>query len=222
MTEPANKESLKRLLRQEISNLGLPLSDSQLEQLGIHFALLLQWNRKMNLVSSQDPGEIASRHFGESLFLAKILEPEEEWSNGGVIVDVGSGAGFPGLPLKVAWPGLELVMLEPNQKKTAFLKEVVRSCGMKTADARAQRLEEAVLGSLQGIPNLVTMRAVAPTSELMNDLKKLLKPGGRAALFVGAQSAAEIVNMAGFQWSSPLPTPHSERRVILLGRAERR
>lgn len=213
MTEPIDTRAIEQFLRGVVSELGLALTNRQIEQLAGHFSLLLRWNRKINLTSLQRPEEIATRHFGESLFLARIFQPGQ-----GLMVDVGSGAGFPGLPLKVAWPWLEAVMLEPNHRKAAFLKEVVRSCGMDGVEVRAERLAEAAQQALRGRASLVTMRAVAIGPDLLDDLKKLLKPSGQLALFLGAKDAAELSKSAEFEWAKPVSIPQSERRVILIGR----
>ena len=214
MTQPPDTRALEALLRDELSESGLELRDRQLQQLAVHFSLLLHWNRKINLTSLRRPEEIATRHFGESLFLAKILPLGEGW-----MVDVGSGAGFPGLPLKVACPALQAVLVEPNQKKAAFLKEVVRSCGLEGVEIRAERLEDTVRGDLRGRASLVTMRALA-AGDLLGDLKGLLKPGGQLALFLGEKDAAALRTAPGFHWDRPVAIPNSERRVILIGRVE--
>jgi 16S rRNA (guanine527-N7)-methyltransferase len=213
MTEPPDTGALEALLRGALSESGLELRDRQIQQLAVHFSLLVHWSRKINLTSLRRPEEIATRHFGESLFLAKILPLNE-----GLMVDVGSGAGFPGLPLKVACPALEAALLEPSQKKAAFLKEVVRINGVEKVEIRAERLEETVRGDLRGRASLVTMRAVAAAGDLLGDLKRLLRPGGQLALFLGEKDAAKLATAPGFHWESPVAIPGSERRVILIGR----
>jgi 16S rRNA (guanine527-N7)-methyltransferase len=213
-------DSLKRLLTDVASELALNLSGTQIEQLATHFSLLLRWNEKINLTAVRQPEEIAARHFGESLFLAKVLPAPK-----GTLIDVGSGAGFPGLALKIVWPGAPTVLLEANHKRATFLKEVVRSCRLAGIEVRAERLEAAASGALEGRASLVTMRAVRPSIELLRYLARLLEPGGRAALFLGAGAAAALTSpewsapsaAQQFHWQSPLPIPHSEQRVILIG-----
>ena len=205
---------LVSLLRTAIAHLHLGLSHTQYEQLATHFALLLRWNKKINLTSVREPEEIAERHFAESLFLATLLEP----APGDLFVDVGSGAGFPGLPLKMAWPSVETILLEPNQKKTAFLSEVVRKAGLKAVDVRAERLDDATTIGLAGGAALVTMRAVHPSPELLAHLQQVTKPAGRVALYLGEIDAEEVGRSPNFQWENPVPVPNSERRVILIGK----
>ena len=207
------KSLYEKLLREVALGLELDLSDRQIDQLTTHFALLVRWNQRMNLTALRRHEQIATRHFEESLFLTKLF-PQAT----GLIVDVGSGAGFPGLPLKVAHSAMPIVLLEPNKKKAAFLKEVVRSCALEGAEVRAERLSEAVRGKLAGRASLVTMRAVAATADVLDDLGRLLQNDGQIALFVGENDALKLAKAPGFHWKEPVTIPHSERRVILTGR----
>lgn len=215
--------TLRSLLRKTTAELGVDVGERGIEQMAAHFALLLKWNRKINLTSLTRPEEIAARHFGESLYLSKIWN-ERNGSEDGLLVDVGSGAGFPGLPLKAIWPDLAAVLIEPNQKKATFLKEVVRSAGIEGVEVRALRLEEALASEtgskncLRDRASIVTLRAVAVSATLLADLRNLLRPGGMLALFLGVQDAASAQTHLGFEWSSPVAIPHSERRVILIGK----
>jgi 16S rRNA (guanine527-N7)-methyltransferase len=202
---------LRHLLDGVVRNLVLTLSETQVGQLLTHFSLLLRWNDKINLTAVRRPEEIATRHFEESLFLTTLLPPPH-----GLLVDVGSGAGFPGLPLHIAWPGLETVLLEPTQKKAAFLKEVVRACSLKRIEVRTERLEEAV-DQLASHAALVTLRAVKPSEQVLADVKRLLAPGGQVALFLGEADAAAVSACAALRWQSTVAVPRSMRRVILLG-----
>lgn len=213
---PSPVPPYRELLRTVALGLGLDLSERQIEQLAAHFALLVQWNRKVNLTALRHPEQIARRHFEESLFLAKVLPPAS-----GLLIDVGSGAGFPGLPLKVAWPSMPAVLLEPNRKKAAFLKEVARSCGLEDVEVRTERLSEAARGELAACASLVTMRAVAATADVLGGLLRLLRSDGRIALFVGEKDATKLATTAGLQWDQPVAIPRSERRVVLVGRAGR-
>jgi len=209
---PPSDAELRRLLEAVVRNLGLPLGDVQIGQLVTHFSLLLRWNEKINLTAIRRPEEIAMRHFEESLFLATILPPPQ-----GLLVDVGSGAGFPGLPLHIAWPGVDTVLLEPAQKKATFLKEVIRACRLPRIEVRTICLEEAAQTELAARAALVTLRAVKPSDQLLADVKRLLAPGGRVALFLGEAGAAVVSALTTFQWREMVAVPRSERRVILIG-----
>ena len=114
--------------------------DALLAQLSAYLDLLVKWNHRTNLTSIRDPEEIVRRHFGESLFVARHL-PECE-----TLLDLGSGAGFPGLPIQLVRPELRVTLAESQHKKASFLREAVRTLGLATEvwGARAEKLERAV------------------------------------------------------------------------------
>jgi 16S rRNA (guanine527-N7)-methyltransferase len=114
----------RQLMERGTRALGLDLTPEQIEQFLIFLDLLLRWNRKMNLTALRTPPQIISRHFLDSLLLLPHL-PET-----GRLLDLGSGAGFPGLPLKIARPGLSIDLVEATAKKASFLKEAVRRLGL--------------------------------------------------------------------------------------------
>ena len=124
---------------------------SLLAQLGTYLDLLLKWNARTNLTAIREPETVVARHFGESLFLASHL-PE----NTHTVLDLGSGAGFPGLPLHLLRPDLSVTLAESQGKKSAFLREAVRSLGLTTL-VHAGRAED-LIGKQHF--DLVTLRAV--------------------------------------------------------------
>lgn len=196
-----------------LAEVGVVLDEPGLRLLGIHFELLLRWNRAINLTAIRAPEQILRRHFAESLFLTRVVR-----LGPGVLYDIGSGAGFPGLPLKAAHPELQLVLVESSQKKAAFLKEVIRSAGIEGARVEVARAEMVTGVSHLEQADWVTMRAVGRVDVLLPVLRKLLAPQGQVALFLGAADAQRASAIAGFDWQEPAPVPGSERRVILVGR----
>ena len=144
-------------------------------------------------------------------------------------MDIGSGAGFPGLALKIAWPDLATTLLEPVAKKRAFLKEVVRACGMESVDVRSERLEEflscseaAVEGGDKKLRRFdsVTARAVGRVRCLAELAVRGLRPGGKLCLWVGHRQALELMrDVRSLAWDAPLRLPQAEQREILIGRA---
>ena len=123
-------------LRRLLIPFGLELTSRQVEQMTIWMELLIRWSAKINLTTIRTPEEIVTRHFAESMYLAKFLALR------GRLLDVGSGAGFPGLALKIIEPQLHVVLLEPVGKKRAFLKEVVRECGFESVEVLGDRIED--------------------------------------------------------------------------------
>src|SRR5579884_3756258 len=118
MTQQEIAEKLRPFLA------GARLFDAQLKSVLSYLDLLLKWNAKLNLTAIRNPEEIVARHFGESFFAARQLFPSNAH---GVAADIGSGAGFPGIPLKVWNSSLEMRLIESIQRKATFLREVVRA-----------------------------------------------------------------------------------------------
>jgi 16S rRNA (guanine527-N7)-methyltransferase len=174
--------------------------------------LLLRWNQKLNLTSISDPLEMLQRHFGESMFAARAIPMVR-----GCLVDVGSGAGFPGLALKLVAPGLEVSLVEANVKKSTFLSEVVRTLGLTGVKVISKRIEE--LNKLAGAAEFVTCRAVRPDRRLLAWVQKALAPGGMCVMWLGAKDASHLQKLATWEWEPVLRIPLSSNRVILTGRA---
>jgi 16S rRNA (guanine527-N7)-methyltransferase len=206
-----SKTNLLAALERAVQFVGVNVTHEQRQQLAKHFELLLTWNQKINLTSVRGPEEIAYRHFSESLFLTTLIAAPV-----GLMVDVGSGAGFPGLPLKVVWESTHTVLLEPNQKKASFLKEVVRQSNLSDVRVMTDRLEAAAV-ALEDQAQLVTMRAVAIDEAVLEQLTRLVVQGGRLALFLGDEDAQRLTHSTIVRWEGITTIPRSEKRVILLG-----
>jgi len=190
----------------------LRLTDVQLGQISSYLALLLKWNAKTNLTAIRDPEEIVRRHFGESLFAARKLYGTEK-SPGQTLIDFGSGAGFPGIPIKVLFPGLQMTLIESQNKKATFLREVIRSLRLKDIQVHIGRAEHSGLTA-----QTVTMRAVEKFEESLPVAASLVEPRGRLALLIAAgQTEKARVLAPSIQWGEPMKIPSSEQRVLLLG-----
>jgi 16S rRNA (guanine527-N7)-methyltransferase len=205
-----------------------PLAEHQLRQLSAYLDLLLRWNERMNLTSVREPEHIVTRHFGESLFAAATLFPNEALPAAPVeapnpapaaasdqpprVVDIGSGAGFPGFPIKVWAPGIHLTLIESNHKKVAFLREVARTITLTNIDVFAGRAED-----YSSTANVVTLRAVERFETVLPIGIRLLVPAGRLALLIGKAQIAAASQLHGFDWSEPKLLPDSTARVLLVG-----
>jgi 16S rRNA (guanine527-N7)-methyltransferase len=184
-----------------------PISVAMLEPLEAYFRLLAQWNVKINLTALPlDPptDETFDRLLVEPLVAAR-------WLSGGspiglalpaanssrvpspparaMWIDVGSGGGSPALPLKIARPALELVMIESKERKSAFLREAIRVLGLAGATVRTERFEAVARSDEhQGVADFVTVRAVRADPDLFETAGKILKEGGQLLLFKEAHS----------------------------------
>jgi 16S rRNA (guanine527-N7)-methyltransferase len=194
------------------------LTSTQLEQISTYIEILLRWNAKMNLTAIRVPEQIVKRHFGESLFLArKCSEAELIGGDGPIaVVDVGSGAGFPGLPLKIACPSITLTLIEAQQRKAVFLKEVLRALHLdaEVKNVRAEQYARTRLGSA----DLVTVRAVEKFEAIVPVGAKIVRPEGKLALLISETQAQAARNLLEkWRFNPLLPIPGSENRVILFG-----
>ncbi len=186
------------------------LSDAQLGQVSAYLNLLLRWNARINLTAVRDPESMVTRHFGESFFAARQLLPADAAIRA---IDLGSGAGFPGLPLKIFAPALALTLIESSQKKAAFLKEVVRTLTLTDVNVFAGRAED-----FPSTADLVTLRAVERYERALGIAARLVAPGGRVALLIGSAQAARTPQLLpAFSWSAPIAIPQASARVLLVG-----
>ena len=129
------------------------------------------------------------------------------------VIDLGSGAGFPGLPLKIYAPATALTLIESNQKKAAFLKEVARSLTLTNVNVFAGRAE-----GFSSTADLVTLRAVERYERVLEAAARLVAPGGRLALLIGSPQAARTPQLLpDFSWQEPIAVPQSAARVLLVG-----
>ncbi len=199
-------------LRQLLEPFALDLSPTQAHQVLVYLDLLLRWNQKINLTSVRDPEQCVTRHFGESLFLSRHIELR------GDLLDIGSGAGFPGLALKIACPETNVTLLEPVAKKRAFLKEVVRACGFTQISVRAERLEDWTRLAKPESYDFATMRAVGNLELNIPLAVQCLRPDGILLLWLTRDQAASLASInSGLAWTGPLPIPLTRSGEVWRG-----
>jgi 16S rRNA (guanine527-N7)-methyltransferase len=200
----------------EIEELLLPfevrLTPDQLSQLLTYLELLMRWNEHMNLTAVRDARQVVTRHFGESLYLPS-------WAAlAGHNLDIGSGAGFPGLALKIVCPDLTMTLLEPVAKKRAFLKEVVRICGFAKVAVRPERLEQ--FHPPTGFES-ATARAVGRQDDLIREACQRVISGGRLYLWLTLAQGESLEASQGPQgrvaWMAPRLIPGSNQSAIYTG-----
>lgn len=186
------------------------LDEKRLAQTLTYVNLIDKWNARINLTAVRQPEYIVTRHFGESFFVARCLLPLGEIASA---IDLGSGAGFPGLPLAMLAPHLPTTLIESNSKKAAFLNEVIRTLGLENVTVFRGRGEDYA-----GKANIVTMRAVEKFNMAVGLAARLLEPAGRLALMIGTGQIEKARELGPqLTWSDPVELPGGHSRVLLIG-----
>jgi len=215
------------LLARAAEGLGLPLNAQQLQQFEDYYHQLIAANRRVNLTSITDYQEVQRRHFGESLavaaalYRAGVLKPGE----GARILDLGAGAGFPGLPMRIVHPTLRLTILEATRKKTAFLEGLLARLGLQDVAVITGRAEAVAHepAHREGY-DLVLARAVAPLAVLVELALPFLQVGGFLATPKGSRAPQEIAEasralaLCGGRIVSdePFPSPALPLTLVLV------
>ncbi len=185
---------------------GFVPSSVHCSQIRVYVDLLLKWNKKLNLTTITSPSEILQRHFGESAFaLPKIKS--------GMLMDIGSGAGFPGMALKLFNPDLDVTLVEPVLKKAAFLKEIARAITVNVA-VDSRRIDRIDIPS--DYLDTITVRGVRMDEALLSWASSALKTDGRLVAWLGAADAANLCQHEAFSWDT-FSVPSSESRILLVG-----
>lgn len=194
---------------------GSPLSAAQLAQFETYLELLLRWNARINLTAVRDAETMVTRHFGESLFAAHALFPAGDHRPLS-LADVGSGAGFPGICIKLAQPEVRLTLIESHSRKAAFLSEAVRTLGLREVNVFCGRAE-----TWDRQADVLCLRAVEKPQQILPVAARLVAPGGRLCLLIGSaqlDTAQQLVS-AGFAWRPPLAVPLSRERVVAIAQS---
>jgi 16S rRNA (guanine527-N7)-methyltransferase len=203
---PPSAETLRRTL----GEFQIAVDDEQVSQIQQYMSMLLTWNEKVNLTAIRDPLEILYRHFCESMY-AVAAAPLK----GGRLADLGSGGGFPGVPLKILCPELQLFLVDSNVKKATFLAEVVRALGLKNTSVlvgRYQELEEELFPL-----DVVCSRALGEFAAFLKWAGSERIAASQAILWVGGHDLDEIRRISGWKWREPILVPKSLRRFLLVG-----
>ena len=206
---------LGNLLATGASLLGCPLTDLQISQFLDYLADLKNWNRRMNLTAIRSDQDVIEKHFLDSLAGLKAIEKRP----GQVLLDVGTGAGFPGVPLKIGYPELRLTLVEASQKKAAFLHHLCGQLRLSDTIVLNQRIE--VLSEANERYDLIVVRAFAKIEVVLDKTMKLLSPKGRLILYQGRpESSDQVRSLNGWQCTIPyeLPFSKSHRRLEIFTR----
>jgi 16S rRNA (guanine527-N7)-methyltransferase len=237
------------------------LLPGQLQHISIYIDLLLRWNARVNLTSVRQPEQIVTRHFGESLFTARHLFPasDQSWakmgrpwaqsaistSEAGIsgpkisepeipeahVIDIGSGAGFPGIPIRIWNPHLRLTLIESNHKKATFLREVSRTLTLtnvnvfpgRVSDFHQNPNSETKSSQTTGPRDVVTLRAVERFETILPEAIRLIGPSARLAILIGQSQLKQLeIAAPGVAWRDPVKLPLSSSRLLAIGTKESR
>ncbi|MGG0824892.1 16S rRNA (guanine(527)-N(7))-methyltransferase RsmG [Paenibacillus turicensis] len=202
---------------------NIELSEKQLEQYELYFKELVSWNEKMNLTGITERSEVYLKHFFDSLTLSQYVD----FTKVGSIADIGSGAGFPGIPLKICFPHLKLMIVDSLNKRIQFLQHVVDTLGLQDVQLIHGRAEDvARQAGLRDSFDLVTARAVARLAVLNEFCLPFVKTGGIFAAMKGTdlkeevkeatRSFKELNGKMKASYHFQLPQENADRHIIII------
>lgn len=184
----------------ELEKMNIRLTDDQKSQFDLYYELLIEWNRVMNLTGITDYDEVNLKHFTDSLTISRIIDMAQI----NTLIDVGTGAGFPGIPIKIAFPHIKVYLLDSLNKRIKFLNEVIKKLGLKNIYAFHGRAEDfAKDRQYREKFDVCVSRAVANLSTLSEYCIPFVKTGGYFVSYKGGDSDEEVVR--------------SENAITLLG-----
>ncbi len=174
-------------LKQKLNEFNIEISDNQLEKFDKYMQLLLEWNEKINLTAIIEPDEVKIKHFLDSLTVLEYINDEDK------VIDIGTGAGFPGIPLKIMKPNAKITLLDSLNKRINFLNLVIEELGLKNIEAIHGRAEEFARNKLYREKyDVAVSRAVANLSTLTEYMLPFVKVGGRCICMKGANLKEEL------------------------------
>jgi 16S rRNA (guanine527-N7)-methyltransferase len=205
--KPVSEETVRRAL----GEFQIPIESEQVLLIQRYIRILLRWNEKLNLTAIRNPLEILYRHFCESMYAAGAIPVDK-----GRLTDIGSGPGFPGIPLKIVRPELELCLVEANIKKGTFLAEVVRELQLTNSRVLISRYEE--LGEEVAPIDYVCSRAVGEFGPFLEWAGSNRVQADQVLLWIGGRDLGEVQKMKNWEWREPILIPQSLQRYILVGK----
>lgn len=203
-----------------VKELGISITDKQLEQLNKYYKALVEWNKRINLTSITEENDVYLKHFYDSLTLFKEYDLTKDIS----LCDVGTGAGFPGIVLKIVFPNLKITLVDSLQKRLKFLDYVIKLLNLKDVELVHERMEDYSKQNEEKF-DIITSRAVAKTKILVEISFKALKISGHLILMKSSfeeelsdaekiikDTGGEVIDVNTFK----LPIENSERALISI------
>jgi 16S rRNA (guanine527-N7)-methyltransferase len=221
------EENLLKTLYAGAAAVGVCLEPAALSLFAAYHRELLLWNRKINLVSERSSREIVVRHFIDSLSAVPFLDHPR-----GALIDIGSGGGFPGIPLKIVLPGLAVSLVEASRKKSSFLSHLVRTLGLEGVRVLQERVEVLSAGKeLAGRFDTLISRAAFKLPELVRMGSFFLRPGGQLIALKGPDPGEELAETERFSQAAgmvftaccevPAHGAESLKKIIIYNRVSR-
>lgn len=197
MTNKTDSGELFRLLKQGCNELGIDLKDEAAKKFLMYLKELQSWNRTTNLTAITDEKDIIIRHFLDSLTILPIIQKSAQGAL--KLLDIGAGAGFPGIPLKVAEPRLDVTLVESREKKVFFMRHIIRTLGLGMAiRAVAGRAGETAFNEKYGNSfDIVTSRAFTNLKDFLKIALPVCAPGGRVIAIKGPSADKELLSVNG-------------------------
>ncbi len=185
-------EEIMALLKNGSREVGVTLNRQMMTLLLMYFHELKVWNQKFNLTSLRNDRALVLDHFIDSLSVVPHLPPT------GTLMDIGSGAGFPGLPIKIAKPSLDVTLVEAKRKKINFLRQMILLLNLSQITAVHGRIEKLAAGSESGLFDMLVARAFATLEPLLKQAVPLLKPGGQLIAMKSKEGEKELTGARSF------------------------
>lgn len=176
----------KEKMLNECENIGIKLNEEQIMAFYKYMNILVEWNEKMNLTAITEPNEVIKKHFVDCLSILKYIPKQ------GKVIDVGTGAGFPGIPIKIAESSLNITLLDSLNKRVNFLNEVINIINLSNIIAIHSRAEEYAIGEKREFYDVAVSRAVAELPTLLEYLMPYVKVGGICICMKGPKALEEL------------------------------
>ena len=220
-----DKEKFKDIMINNLNELNIELSEDQLDKFYDYMNILIEWNKVMNLTAITEPEEIILKHFIDSLTVLNSISKNSK------IIDVGTGAGFPGIAIKIAYPEIKVVLLDSLNKRIKFLNEVIEKLRLENIEAVHGRAEEYGRNKdYREKFDIAIARAVAPLNVLLEYLMPFVKNGGKCVCMKGSNSQEEIdlssnaIKMLGGRLIETeefvIPNTDIKRRIVEIKKIE--